>query len=489
MQMVVAASVPFVVTLTIYLLTAAPTITERFGGVDGGELAATALSGGVPHPSGYPTYMILARIALALVPGEPAYALAVLSAISMAVAAACTGLFVLHLAPVSAHSSFHTVAPAVYAGSLFGLSPRSWSQAIIPEVYAVYLAFFAGACLLVLVWLKYGNPSIFVAACGVVGIGSGAHLTVGTVAVAMVVVLITGRHRLSMRQLGLGLCAFVVGCAIYACLPLWGARGAIPSWGDFQTVGGFWQHVTGAEYRYLVGIVPWSERLGRISFAARDVFTQLGVLGSAVVLWGGFSQGWNHQRVVMLFTGCIALVSIAFAVSYGAADGTVYLLPWTWCWCVWVGLGVYAIQESLTGQRMRLAFLTLLVAVLGVTTVWRYPALNLRGDTSARDRATTRLERIDPDALLLTSDDAPTFGTWYVQTALGVRQDVVVVDVRLLDRPWYVAQLRRRLSLSAATPLCDALRGSDRPVYGVEQNGGAMTQTNGIWSSTVACTP
>ncbi len=114
--------------------------------------------------------------------------------------------------------------------------------------------------------------------------------------------------------------------------------------------------------------------------------------------------------------------------------------------------------------------------------MWRYPALNLRGDTSARDRATARLEGIEPDALLLTSDDAPTFGTWYVQTALGVRQDVVVVDVRLLDRPWYVAQLRRRLNLSAATPLCDALRGSDRPVYAVDQNGSAMTQTNGIWS-------
>ncbi len=118
MQIVVAASVPFVAhTCRVSCRRLRPRSPNVLVASTAANSPPLLLSGGVPHPSGYPTYMLLARCALWLMPGEPAYALAVLSAISMAVAAACTSLFVLHLAPVSARSSFHTVAPAVYCSA------------------------------------------------------------------------------------------------------------------------------------------------------------------------------------------------------------------------------------------------------------------------------------------------------------------------------------------------------------------------------------
>jgi len=58
--------------LLLYALTLAPGLTWAHHGSDGGDFLAAALVGGVPHPSGYPTYEVLLRTLTTLFPGEPA---------------------------------------------------------------------------------------------------------------------------------------------------------------------------------------------------------------------------------------------------------------------------------------------------------------------------------------------------------------------------------------------------------------------------------
>jgi hypothetical protein len=53
--------------LLLYVRTAAPGLTWAHDGADGGDLIAAAMNWGVPHPSGYPTYCLLARL-FALLP-------------------------------------------------------------------------------------------------------------------------------------------------------------------------------------------------------------------------------------------------------------------------------------------------------------------------------------------------------------------------------------------------------------------------------------
>ncbi len=60
----IVSGMVFMAALVVFLATAARTITTRHGGVDAGELAAVAISGGVAHPPAYPTYLLLARMAL-----------------------------------------------------------------------------------------------------------------------------------------------------------------------------------------------------------------------------------------------------------------------------------------------------------------------------------------------------------------------------------------------------------------------------------------
>jgi hypothetical protein len=61
-------------------------------------------------------------------------------------------------------------------------------------------------------------------------------------------------------------------------------------------------------------------------------------------------------------------------------------------------------------------------------------------ETWARDL----IEPLPPHAILLTNGDNDTFPLWYLQEVEGVRRDVRVMNLSLLNTSWYVEQLRAR---------------------------------------------
>jgi transmembrane protein TMEM260 (protein O-mannosyltransferase) len=468
--------ISFVLALVLYARTAARTITTRYGGADGGELAATALSGGVAHPSGYPTYMLLARTALLLPFGEPAARLALLSAGCAALAVACTAAVVAGIAPQQRQlsSGIAALAAGSYAGLSLAVSPSVWSQAIIVEVYALHLLWLALSTLLGLYWLRTERTGTLLSGAFCLGLGLGTHLTLLSFMPAALLAwrLAPRRPALSARLRWALAGALLLGISVYGLLPLWSARGAMPSWGDQRTLAGFWAHVSGAEYRYLVGAAPPAQRISRLSFAARDLLTQPGPVGLALGLWFGLPYGWAQQRPLIVFIASVALCNLLFASIYGGDHSAVYLLPWTWAWCIWAGLGVYraaTILQEIPAKTRSLLGQSVLIALLILSLLWplpaRYRQLDLHAETAERDRALAQLATLPPDALLLTSQDLHTFSLWYVQRAFHVRSDVLVIDTRLLDRPWYSAQVGRALRLGTGQPVCQALQTSTRPGY------------------------
>ena len=79
-----------------YLLTLPPSLTWAHYGADGGDLVTAVVRGRLPHPPGFPTYLLLGTLFVRLPWGDPAWRLNLrLNLMSAVMAAGAAALFLL----------------------------------------------------------------------------------------------------------------------------------------------------------------------------------------------------------------------------------------------------------------------------------------------------------------------------------------------------------------------------------------------------------
>ncbi|MBD3314895.1 MAG: DUF2723 domain-containing protein, partial [Chitinivibrionales bacterium] len=116
---------------------------------------------------------------------------------------------------------------------------------------------------------------------------------------------------------------------------------------------------------------------------------------------------------------------------------------------MWLGIAAGCLLHALFTHknsflRTRLApILVVLFAVSPVLPLTQNYAENQRGgDWVPYDYAYNLLMSCEKDGILFTNGDNDTFPLWFLQEARGIRRDVRIVNLSLLNTLWYIKQLK-----------------------------------------------
>ncbi len=130
---------------------------------------------------------------------------------------------------------------------------------------------------------------------------------------------------------------------------------------------------------------------------------------------------------------------------------------------LWIGIGAAALLEFAREFCARRDFgpeaTRAVFVVTSLVTFAAVPAVMLHQNFDDHDRsgryvapdyAYNMLMSLADDAIIFTNGDNDTFPLWYLQEVEGVRQDVRVANLSLLNTPWYINQLKHQWSRSSA---------------------------------------
>ncbi len=164
--------------LALYIRTLVPWLLPG----DSGEFQVLLYQVGIAHTTGYPVYILLGKLFIALVPfGDVAYRANLFSAFM----AAATVALVYAAGRLAAGSRW----AGLCAGLALAVSYTFWSQALIAEVYTPAAAFLAAVLVALLAWERTGR-SVWLFVAGLVGgSGLGVHASVGVFAPAVALYL------------------------------------------------------------------------------------------------------------------------------------------------------------------------------------------------------------------------------------------------------------------------------------------------------------
>jgi len=139
-----------------------------------------------------------------------------------------------------------------------------------------------------------------------------------------------------------------------------------------------------------------------------------------------------------------------------------YFYLWSFsAWSVWAALGLVFVWETVAvligSEKVRLGDETLdlprrrswllstpVLAIAIVPLFANWTSASRHGQTDTADFATDLLNSVEPYGILITAGDNDTFPLWYAQEVEGVRRDVIVACLSLLNTDWYVRQMLRR---------------------------------------------
>jgi hypothetical protein len=418
------------IALVVYLRTLLPGIA--FG--DWGEMQVQPTILGIAHPTGYPTYLLMAH-ALELVPiGSVAFRANFLSAVFTALTLAVAVLIAVRLG----------VRPAVAAVAALALGAIGtvWSAATVAEVNPLHLLFGALIIHRALVWRDRHRARDLGLGALLVGLAIGNHLLTLTFAPFIVVyVAWTGRRELLARPslVVLAVVCLVAGLAVYLYIPIRAAQDPPLTYNHPKTFDAAMWLISGRQFRdqfdflspkgperfvatlpdlvslacaRATPLVPFLAVAGLLILARRRPTEALMLAATLVVgvyVWANYLRLEHYLLVAWLVVAIGAAVALEFIASRVRA-----------------ALGKRG--DSTARHRWATVLVTAAGGVLAVVVAaGSFPAADRSTEHAGNTYVDTVFATLAPDSVMFSQWDTST-PLWYGRFVDGRRPDVTIMD-------------------------------------------------------------
>lgn len=438
-----AAWVAALAALWAYALTLSPTVAWVNLGEDSGDLLAASATLGIPHPTGYPLFVLLGRIASLLPLGAIAFRINLIAAI----AGAASVYFLVRLAYSLSPPESRGLGALLSAGAcalLYAASRGAWSQSVLAEVYTLNAAFLGAILWLLVKAEEERDVRSLILACYLFGLGLTNHLLLLAASPALLV----GIWRFSRtNRIGpwgavlLPVLAFW-GLTLDLFLPVRAAQNPEFSWGAPVTPERLWWVLSGAQYGgnffargpqgILNHLVPG--RWG-VDFGWGLALVGIGLVLALIRREGRAASGWAA------FLASLVLLSV-----YAIGDDVGYWMPAAWIAAALAASG-WASLWNAPRWRPIVRGVSILVlaggALLGFLSNWK--RVDASADLTPYLYAHHNLSVVEPNALVVSEYDGRTFALWFYKATDFKKShpDLVVAYKYLLVWPWYLHHLAR----------------------------------------------
>jgi hypothetical protein len=425
--------------------------TPLNGWRDGPEFSVTATYLDVAHPSGFPTFNLLAKIATWIPLGSLGFRVTVFTAIVSALSLFLMASLLIRLHGLDkdrAKSLPFLLAPIL----AFALDRAVFVSSTELEVYSLHTFFLILLFYCATRWHEGSGIKWLFAGGFLYGLSSGNH---GSMCLYLPVLLLLtfygepaiendGKKSRHLKRLGFLILFFLIGLSVYLFLLIRSGTEHLPvDFGRTYNLERLWYHISDAkdaEYHFK-GVLNQNELLFLIKIQISNLTSPIFWLTIPFFIWG-LRYLWLKFQILSVAAILLILINLGF--FYYWVDGSAAFIPSICTYIIVTALGVGELGRRLTGK----AFKPLVSAALALIMVVQVVSMG-KDRLSERDTLSGYqsvefyfhdLAAVPPDSILAYS--AGWFAVLSLQYVYATRPDLTIVLMSSLYQPEFMAYPR-----------------------------------------------